>query len=77
MPIIRCHDCGSDNSTDASRCLKCGAILKTATNRIKRVGRIIWYLVCALILAIVFRSCYMAGDRIVAVDEAINKANSK
>jgi uncharacterized membrane protein YvbJ len=64
MSLIKCHDCGGQASTDAKACPACGATLKTFKNRIAKTIRIIWIALCALVLTVVFRSCYMAGEHI-------------
>lgn len=64
MPLITCHDCRAQASTDARSCPQCGATLKTTRNRASRVLRVIWYCLVALVLLVVFRSCYQIGGHL-------------
>lgn len=62
MALLKCHECGSDVSSTAATCPKCGARVRSTRNRIRKAGRIVWYILCALVLAIVFRACYSVGE---------------
>lgn len=70
MALLQCHECGSDVSSSAKTCPKCGAAVRSAKNRIAKGVRIVWYVLCALVLAIVFRACYGVGD-------VLNKSNTR
>lgn len=68
MALIKCHECGANVSTAAKTCPQCGAGVRSTRNRIGKGVRIVWYVLCAFVLVIVFRGCYVLGD-------AINRAS--
>lgn len=38
MALIKCHECGTDVSTEAKTCPQCGATPKTKTNMLSAIG---------------------------------------
>lgn len=41
MALIKCHECGSEVSTEAKTCPKCGATPKTKSNMLAAVGSVV------------------------------------
>lgn len=62
MALIQCHECRHEISTEAARCPQCGASVRSARNRAGKALRVVWYIVCAFVLVVVFRACYGVGD---------------
>lgn len=44
MALIKCHECGTEVSTDAKTCPKCGATPRTAINKLASVITLIFVL---------------------------------
>lgn len=73
MALLKCHECGGEVSSSAATCPKCGAGVRSARNRIGKAVRVVWYIICALVLVIVFRACYGVGEVIQGKPPAANQ----
>lgn len=62
MALLKCHECGNPVSSSAATCPQCGAAVRSTRNRIGKAVRVVWYILCALVLVIVFRACYGVGE---------------
>lgn len=60
MALLVCHECGQKVSSDASACPACGAAVRSVRNKGRSMLRWMWYAACAMVLSIVFVSCYNA-----------------
>ncbi len=65
MPIVKCFECQKPVSDTASNCPHCGAKFAIRNkNPFALPLKVLWYSACALVLVVVFKSCYSVGTAI-------------
>lgn len=69
MSLIKCHECGADISSNASRCPKCGSRTITSTKRRNRTWIIIASIIVIIAASIAIYSYYEHQQRLKVLEK--------